>query len=403
MKASQSVGPRIRFVVILGSLIAFAPLSIDMYLPAFPAIADHFGVAPGAVQTTLAVFFVGLAVGQGILGPIMDRLGRLRPLIFGIAVYVAASLWAAIAADIESLTAARLLQALGGCAGIVASRAMVRDLFDERASAQVYSLLMLVMGLAPILAPMIGGFLIANYEWPVIFWVLAAFGLACIPAVLFGLGETLPREKRHRGGGLAEVGRAYLALCLDRPFIAFALANALVSSAMFAYITGSPFVFIELHGLAPASYAILFGVNAAGLIAASQVNAFLLRRHSSRAILKIAMGVHLAAALALLAFTLLLPQAFYPLVACIFIVVGSYGFVGANATAAAMARADVNAGSASALTGILQFAFAAVVGGLVGAFNDGSALPMAIVIACASIAGTVARLASGEKAEAAAA
>src|SRR5690606_612563 len=218
MKASQSVGPRIRFVVILGSLIAFAPLSIDMYLPAFPAIADHFGVAPGAVQTTLAVFFVGLAVGQGILGPIMDRLGRLRPLIFGIAVYVAASLWAAIAADIESLTAARLLQALGGCAGIVASRAMVRDLFDERASAQVYSLLMLVMGLAPILAPMIGGFLIANYEWPVIFWVLAAFGLACAPAVIFGLGETLPKDERHSESGLKKVLRAYLALCMDRPF-----------------------------------------------------------------------------------------------------------------------------------------------------------------------------------------
>ncbi|HCX68651.1 MAG TPA: Bcr/CflA family drug resistance efflux transporter, partial [Rhodobiaceae bacterium] len=148
---------------------------IDMYLPAFPAIAEHFGATAGAVQTTLAVFFIGLAVGQGILGPVMDRMGRLRPLLLGIAVYVAASLWASFAPDIESLTAARLLQALGGCAGIVASRAMVRDLFDERTSAQVYSMLMLVMGLAPILAPVIGGVLIAHYEWPVIFWVLTAF------------------------------------------------------------------------------------------------------------------------------------------------------------------------------------------------------------------------------------
>ena len=402
MNASQSLRPRLRFVVILGALIAFAPLSIDMYLPAFPAIADHFAVPPGAVQTTLAVFFVGLAVGQGILGPIMDRLGRLRPLLFGIAVYVAASLWAAVAADIESLTAARLLQALGGCAGIVASRAMVRDLFDERASAQVYSLLMLVMGLAPILAPMIGGFLIANYEWHVIFWVLAAFGLACMPAVFFGLGETLPREKRHRGRGLAEVGRAYLALCMDRSFIAFALANALVSSAMFAYITGSPFVFIELHGLAPEAYAMLFGANAAGLIAASQVNAFLLRRFSGRTILKFAMTFHLAAALVLLAVTLLLPHAFWPLAACIFVAVGTYGFVGANATAAAMARADGNAGSAAALTGILQFAFAATVGGIVGAFNDGTALPMALVIAAGSLLGTLARFMSRDKVPAAA-
>lgn len=392
MNASNTLGARIRFVLILGALIAFAPLSIDMYLPAFPAIADHFQVPPGAVQTTLAVFFIGLAVGQGILGPIMDRMGRLRPLLLGIAVYAAASLWASFAADIESLTVARLLQALGGCAGIVASRAMVRDLFDERASAQIYSLLMLVMGLAPILAPMIGGFLIAHYDWPVIFWVLTGFGLLCIPAVLFGLGETLPREKRQHGRGLAEVGWAYLALCRDLPFMAFALANALVSAAMFAYITGSPFVFIELHGLSPEAFSILFGTNAAGLIAASQVNALLLRRVSGRTILKFAMTLHLAAAFALLAFTIVMPGAFYPLAACIFLIVGSYGFVGANATAAAMARADENAGSASALTGILQFAFAATVGGLVGGFNDGTALPMAIVIAAASILGTVARL-----------
>lgn len=392
MNTENSLGARIRFVVILGALIAFAPLSIDMYLPAFPAIADHFKVVPGAVQTTLAVFFVGLAVGQGILGPIMDRMGRLRPLLIGISVYVAASLWASFASSIEGLAVARLFQALGGCAGIVASRAMVRDLFDERASAQVYSLLMLVMGLAPILAPMIGGFLIANYEWPVIFWVLTAFGLACIPAVVFGLGETLPRERRQHGRGLAQVGWTYLALCRDRPFIAYALANALASCAMFAYITGSPFVFIDLHDLSPEAYAMLFGANAAGLIAAAQVNAFLLRRIPGRTILKFAMTLHLAGALALLAFTLFMPEAFYPLVICIFFVVATYGFIGANATAAAMARADENAGSASALTGILQFAFAAIVGGLVGGFNDGTALPMAIVIAVASVLATLARL-----------
>lgn len=391
MNASSPRGSRIGFVVILGSLIAFAPLSIDMYLPAFPAIAAHYGTTAGAVQTTLAIFFIGLAVGQGVVGPITDRVGRLPPLLIGIAMYVGASVWAALAPDIESLTAARLLQALGGCAGIVVSRAMVRDLFDERGSAQVYSMLMLVMGLAPILAPMIGGFIIAQYEWQVIFWVLAAFGLACVPAVLFGLGETLPRERRQRGG-LRPVLGAYLALFADRPFMAFSLANAFISAAMFAYITGSPFVFIELHGLAPAGYAMLFGVNAAGLIVASQVNAFLLRRISGRTILKVAMGVHLAAALALLAATIFRPDAFYPLAGCIFVAVGSLGFVGANAMAAAMARAQSHIGSASALTGILQFALAAVAGALVGAFNDGTALPMALIIAGASIAGTVARL-----------
>src|SRR5690554_5159724 len=157
MQASTSSDVRIRFIVILGALIAFAPLSIDMYLPAFPAIAHDLGASAGAVQATLAIFFIGLAVGQGVVGPISDRTGRLPPLLVGILIYVGASVWAALATNIESLLAARLLQALGGCAGIVTSRAIVRDLFNEQASAQVYSLLMLVMGLAPILAPMIGG------------------------------------------------------------------------------------------------------------------------------------------------------------------------------------------------------------------------------------------------------
>ncbi|ABS62194.1 drug resistance transporter, Bcr/CflA subfamily [Parvibaculum lavamentivorans DS-1] len=396
MNASSPRGSRIGFVVILGALIAFAPLSIDMYLPAFPAIAAHFNTTAGAVQMTLAVFFIGLSVGQGVVGPITDRVGRLPPLLIGIGLYVGASIWAALAPDIESLTAARLFQALGGCAGIVVSRAMVRDLFDERGSAQVYSLLMLVMGLAPILAPMIGGFIILHHDWHMIFWVLAAFGLACVPAVIFGLGETLPRERRQHGG-LRPVLGAYLALFADRPFMGFALANAFISAAMFAYITGSPFVFIELHGLDPSGYAMLFGANAAGLIFASQVNAFLLRRISGRLILKIAMGVHLAAVVALLGFTIFMPGAFYPLAACIFVAVGCLGFVGANATAAAMARADSHIGSASALTGILQFALAAVSGGLVGAFNDGTALPMALIIAGASIAATLARLSARER------
>lgn len=390
MQASTSSDVRIRFIVILGALIAFAPLSIDMYLPAFPAIAHDLGASAGAVQATLAIFFIGLAVGQGVVGPISDRTGRLPPLLVGILIYVGASVWAALATNIESLLAARLLQALGGCAGIVTSRAMVRDLFDEQASAQVYSLLMLVMGLAPILAPMIGGVLIQHYEWPMIFWVLAAFGLACVPAVLLGLGETLPKERRHKEGGVGTALRAYLALCGDRPFMGFALANAFVSSAMFAYITGSPFVFIELHGLTPGGYALLFGVNAGGLIIAAQVNALLLRRYSSRAVLKVAMAVQLLAALSVLGVTILVPEAFLPLAICIFIAVTSLGFIGANATAAAMARAEGHIGAASALTGILQFALAAVSGGLVGLFNDGSALPMALIIAVGSVAGMAA-------------
>lgn len=392
MPVSRARKDHLKFVVILGALTAFAPLSIDMYLPAFPSIATHFHASDGAVQATLAIYFVGLALGQGVLGPLSDRTGRLPPLLLGIGAYVLASIWAANAPDIESLVAARLVQALGGCAGIVIGRAMVRDLFDERESAQVFSMLMLVMGIAPILAPMMGGFLIAHYDWSVIFWILAAFGLACAPAVMFGLGETLPAQKRHKGG-LAHVLRAYLALFADGPFMAFALANACISGAMFAYITGSPFVFIELHGLNPEHFAMVFGMNALGLIAASQVNAFILRRAtiSGRTILKALMSIHLLASLALLGFSLFMPSALVPLMICLFIVVGSVGLIGANATAAAMSRAGLHIGAAAALTGIIQFALAAAAGGIVGALNDGTAMPMAATIAGLSLAGSLAR------------
>ncbi|MEN6542030.1 multidrug effflux MFS transporter [Parvibaculum sp.] len=391
--ATQDFGKsHLKLVVILGALTAFAPLSIDMYLPAFPAIAAHFHASAGEVQATLAVYFVGLALGQGVLGPLSDRTGRLPPMLLGIGAFVLGAVWAALSPNIESLVAARFVQALGGCAGIVVSRAMVRDLFDERTSAQVFSMLMLVMGLAPILAPMIGGFLIAHYHWPVIFWCLAGFGLACFIAVWLGLGETLPREKRAHGG-LGHVLRAYLGLFADGPFMAFSLANACISAAMFAYITGSPFVFITLLGFSPEHFAIVFGVNAFGLIAASQMNAFLLRRVSSgRTILGVSMTVHLAAALALVGASFYLPGSLALLMACLFVLIGSIGFIGANATAAAMARAGERIGAAAALTGIIQFALAAGAGALVGALNDGTAMPMALAIAGLSLAGTAARL-----------
>jgi DHA1 family bicyclomycin/chloramphenicol resistance-like MFS transporter len=381
----------LRFILILGALTAFAPLAIDMYLPAFPAIATHFGTSAGAVQGTLAIYFIGMAIGQSVLGPLSDRYGRLPPLLLGIAAFSLASVWAARAPNIESLVAARFVQALGGCAGIVIARAMVRDLFEERESAQVYSLLMLVMGVAPILAPLVGGFLLTHFDWTFIFLILGAFGLVCFLAVWRGLGETLPAARRS-GGGLVPVLRAYLALTRDRPFVAFTLANAFISAAMFAYITGSPFVFIDFHKLSPEHYAFVFGTNALGLIAASQLNAFLLRRVSGRAILGVSIAAHLVAALGLLGFSLFSPEAILPLTVSLFVIVGSVGFVGANAIAAAMSRAQNYVGAAAALTGVVQFAIAAGAGAAIGALNDGTPLPMAAVIAGLSIAGTLSLL-----------
>lgn len=384
-------------ILILGALMAFGPLAIDMYLPAFPAIADHFGASAGAVQGTLAAYFVGIALGQSVVGPLSDRYGRLPPLLIGITAFVLASFGAAYAPSIEWLTAARFIQALGGCSGIVISRAMVRDLFDERHSAQVYSLLMLVMGVAPILAPLLGGFLIAHFNWSFIFLFQGCFALLVFFVIWRGLGETLPPARRH-SSGIISVLYAYLALMRDRPYLAFTFANAFISAGMFAYITGASFIFISLFKLTPEHFALLFGLNASGFIIGAQVNVWLLRKFSGRTILAVATSVHLVASMCLLASSLFAPSAMLPLAAMLFVQLACGGFIGANAVAAAMSRAQNNAGAAAALNGIMQFGMAAFAGAAVGLLNDGSSLPMAGIIFGLSLAGTLARLAARQAA-----
>ena len=383
-------------ILILGALIAFAPLAIDMYLPAFPAIATHFGTGPGAVQATLAAYFIGIALGQSVVGPLSDRLGRLPPLLIGISAFALASLGAAHAPSIEWLVFARFCQALGGCAGIVISRAMVRDLFDERHSAQVYSLLMLVMGVAPILAPLLGGFLIAHFSWSFIFLFQAAFALVCLVAAWRGLGETLPHERRLKSS-FKSVLYAYFALTQDRLYVAFTLVNAFISASMFAYITGASFIFISFYKVTPEQFALIFGGNAAGFILCAQVNAWLLRRFSGRAIMSVAVGAHLVVATTMLVLNLVTFDMPWVLGATLFAQLAVSGFVGANAIAAAMSRAERNAGAAAALNGIVQFAMAALAGALVGYFDNGTPLSMAAVIFALSLAGTLSRIAARQK------
>lgn len=380
---------RLRFILILGALTAFAPLSIDMYLPAFPAIERHFAVGPGPVQATLAVFFVGLAAGQAVYGPIADRFGRRGPLVMGIAIYVAASGLASVAPDIGTLILARVLQALGGCAGIVIARAMVRDLFHEREAALVYSHLMLVMGVAPILAPVLGAYVLAVADWRAVFWILAGFGALCIAAVTLGLPETLSPERRSRGG-IGGVLRGYGSLCLDRRFLGLAFCGAFGSGALFAYITASPFVFISQHGVSAQTFSILFGANAFGLILSSQLNVVLLRRFASRQILAVAGVTNAALGLALVAVVLVAPDWLAGLVVPLFLFIATLGFIFPNAVASAMARTQTRAGAASALIGVLQFLLGALASAIVGQLGDGGARSMAIVVAAAAAAGWIA-------------
>jgi DHA1 family bicyclomycin/chloramphenicol resistance-like MFS transporter len=378
----------LRLVLILGALTAFGPLSIDMYLPSFPALEADFGVGAGAVQATLAVFFAGLACGQPLYGPLSDRYGRRPPLLGGIILFALGSFAAALAPDIDSLTAARLVQALGGCAGMVMARAMVADLFDERGSARVYSMLMLVMGLAPILAPLAGGQLLALFGWRAIFCFLGLFAIAAFVAVACGLGETHPRERRS-SGGIGAAGRAYGRLLLEKRFLAFALAGALAMAGLFAYITGSPVVFIQLHHVSPQDFGFLFGLNAFGIIAASQVNVRLLRRYSARSILAVATLVNLAAGVALVAVAASGAGGLALLMAPLFVAIASLGFIIGNSVAAAMAQIESDRGSASALIGTFQFGIAAVVSAALGAIGSASALPMALTITVAAAAAAI--------------
>lgn len=368
-------------VVILASLTAFAPLSIDMYLPAFPQIAEDFAVPHGRVELSLATFFVGLSLGQLMYGTAADRFGRKLPLYVGLTIYSLASVFCAFSPNIEALIVLRFFQALGGCAGIVIARAMVRDLFEHRESARVFSLLMLVMGVAPILAPLIGGYVAVYFGWRAIFFVLAVFSAFSLASVFFFLPETRePNPDVH----LSRTFSTYWNIFKDREFLGFTFAGGLAQAGMFAYITGSPFVFINLFGIRAESYGWIFGLNALGLIGCSQINGRLVRSFNPNQILRFSLP-------AITIFGLLLILAgifalgFWAITVPLFLYIASLGMIFPNATAGALARQQEHAGAASALLGTLQYVLAAVSSGLVSYFNNGTALPMTALIGVCGI------------------
>ena len=287
-----------RTILILGALSAFGPLAIDFYLPGFPAMAQAFATDEKHIQLTLAVYFLGLSIGQLVYGPIADRFGRRVPLLVGVGLFTAASFACAFAPSLDWLIGARFVQALGGCAGMVLSRAIVSDKCDAVGSAKVFSQLMLVMGLAPILAPMLGGLLVNLYGWQAIFIVLTCFSALAALAVALGLPESLPANvpRQPLSGALRQYGR----LLKDREYLGHALTGGIAMAGMFAYIAGSPFVFIQLYGVPAEHYGWLFGSNAAGFILVAQVNARLLAKRGPAFLLSRMVWLYLAAGLTLL-------------------------------------------------------------------------------------------------------
>ncbi len=394
MTSTASAPSAARFplwLLICASLTAIAPLSIDMYLPSFPALAVDLHTDIGQVQLTLGTFLVGLAIGQAFYGPISDRFGRKPPLYVGLTLYGLAAAGCAMASSVDSLMLWRCLQALGGCTGLVVSRAVIRDRLEARDSARAFSSLMLVMGLAPILAPLIGGAVLAASGWRAIFWIHCVAAVLLLWLVHTRMEESLDPQRRrtlHPGTVL----RSYWELLRDREFLGYSLSAGCVQGGMFAYIAGSPFVLIELHGIDPSHYGFVFGANAFGLIAMSQVNARLVRVHPLDEVLRTALFAPCLAGLTLAASALLGWATLPVLLVCFFVFLAGLGCITPNASALALAHQSHRAGTASALMGTLQFGFGTLAGAAVSLWHDGTALPLAVVMAICGSGAVLLRL-----------
>lgn len=368
----------IRMVVILGALSAFGPLSIDMYLPSLPSLSRDLGASTSTAQLTLSACLLGLALGQIIAGPLSDTLGRRLPLAVGLVAYILASLLCAVAPSISLLIALRLVQGAAGASGIVIARAIVRDLYSGIAVARFFSILMLVSGIAPIAAPIIGGLLLQVTSWRGVFLVLAFVVTVMLLAVLAGLHETLPLERQQRGELRPTLGN-FRRLLSDRLFVGYALSCGLSFAAMFAYISGSPFVIQNIYGLSPQVFSLIFGTNALGIAIVGQINGRLVGRVPPERLLASALTAIAIGGTALL-LVVIGQIGLIGILPALFVVVASQGMVLPNATALALADYPSMAGSASALLGVLQFAIGAAAAPLVGIAGTTTALPMAVVI-----------------------
>jgi len=376
-----------RLTLILGALAAFAPLATDMYLASFPALVRHFRTDMTHVQNSVSVFFLGLAAGQLFYGPLIDRFGRRIPLLAGEVLFTVSSLALILVPHIDQFLAVRLLQAIGGCSGMVVGRAVIQDLFAEREAAGVLSGVMMVQAIAPIAAPVLGAYLLEFGGWRSIFMLLTLFGAACCGVTAWGLPETLPSSGRRREG-IGPMILVYLGLLGQRSFVVPAVVGGLGISSMFAFIAGSPFVFMTLYGASARQYGLLFALNALASVIFAQGNRYLLRRFPVHLVFSGAIVVNLVAAAALLAVAGVhsLPVFLLPL----WFVVATVPVLGANSTAIAMAASSDRAGSASGLIGVMQFGMASIASALVGLFANGTAYPMiGVMLGSMSLGGVI--------------
>lgn len=384
----MSIKNRNIVIFTLGVLSALGPFSIDMYLPAFPAIAKDLGTNISQIQLSLTSYFIGISLGQLIYGPIIDRFGRLIPLFMGLAIYFITCIACMFAQSADALILLRFAQALGSCAGMVVSRAMVRDIFPVSENAKIFSLLILVIGVSPILAPTLGGYISVNFGWRNIFLFLTILCAATIILCYRFLPESKPADKTMSLKPKAVLGD-FWAVAKQPQFLFYAMAGGIASAGMFAYISGSPFVFMNLFGVSEAHFGWFFAFNATGLIIASQLNSFWLNTKSSESIIVRVSMVQLVAGILIFILTAFGVIQLIGTLALLFIYLAMQGFLFPNCSALAMAPFEKKAGIASALLGCIQMLFSALASGTVSLLFDGTAVPMTAVIAFCAVSSFV--------------
>jgi MFS transporter, DHA1 family, multidrug resistance protein len=376
----------VRFALVLGLLSAVGPIAIDMYMPGLPVIAADFGTDVGAAQQTLVAFFLALAAGQPIYGPLADIFGRKPPLIFGIGLFTVAGIACIYAPSIEALVVLRFIQGFGICAAAVIVRAVIRDLYTGPDAAQLLALTFLLLGISPLLAPLAGSFFLEVFDWRSIFWVFVIVGLLSLALTIWSLPETLPPEKREPGS-LARAFAGYGGLLLDLRFMALTLITGLIQTVLFAFVVGSAFYFMGVHGLPAWHYSLLFASCAVFGIGLTQLSAPAMRRVGAERLVVIAVTVCTVASTALFAVTLIDAAPLHVAMPLIWITFAGLAFVGTPGTVLALDPHGEKAGTASALMGTIQFGLGAAGAGLISLLFDGTAVPLTATMAgCALLA-----------------
>jgi len=366
----------ILLIIILGAIIAVGPLTIDIYLPAFSAIARDFAVSDAIVQLSLSTYFIGLAFGQIFYGPIIDRYGKKPPLFFGLILFLAASLLCSFATSINQIIILRFFQAFGACACTVVPRSIVRDIFSPQESARVFSHLLLVMGVAPIMAPLLGNILLEIYNWRAIFIFLALFAIFCLLLSHLKIPETRGfNEDEKISDGL----KKYWGILHDKNFVINSIIGGFTMSSLFSYITGSPFLYLEFFEMSPRQYGYIFSINSIGFVIASQINAKILKKTPLNIALEKALWMPAIAALALI-FIAPIYTNFYFVTFLFFITLCSCGMIMPNTSALALANHAQRSGSAAALLGTIQFILATIASLLISHLHDGSIMPTCIIV-----------------------